>query len=141
MNTIEKGTCIFTHNIPSNNKFGFFFSTIFAIIALYGNSQQHKSIVAAATIMSIVFLTTTLLMPQVLTPINRIWHELGMLIGKVINPIVLGIIFFILITPIAIITRVFGRDHLKIKKLSVQSYWIDRLPSPRPHSDSFKNQF
>ena len=129
-----------TQKMPSNNKFGFFFSAVFAIIALYSHSQQIKSTLVAAAIISIVFLTTTLLVPQALKPLNRIWYELGMLIGKVISPIVLGIIFFILITPIAIITRVFGRDHLKIKKLSVQSYWIDRHP-PRPPSDSFKRQF
>ena len=128
-------------NIPSNNKFGFFFSAVFAVIALYSYSQQSNSTMSASAIISIVFLTTTLLVPQVLSPLNRIWYELGILIGKVISPIVLGIIFFILITPIAIITRVFGRDHLKIKKLSVQSYWIDRPPLSRPHSDSFKSQF
>jgi hypothetical protein len=130
-----------TQKIPSNNKFGFFFSAVFAMIALYSHLQQIKSTLVAAAIISIIFLTTTLLAPQVLKPLNRFWYELGMLIGKVISPIVLGIIFFILITPIAIITRVFGRDHLKIKKLSVQSYWIDRHPLARPPSDSFKRQF
>ena len=127
--------------IPSNKKFGFFFSVVFAMIALYSHSQQFMPTLVAAAVISIVFLATTLLVPQVLAPLNRIWYELGMLIGKFISPIILGIIFFILITPIAIITRVFGREHLKIKKLSVKSYWIDRHPPSRPPSDSFKNQF
>ncbi len=130
-----------TQKIPSNKKFGFFFSVVFAMIALYSHSQQFKSTLVAAAIISIVLLATTLIAPQVLSPLNRIWYELGMLIGKIISPIILGIIFFMLITPIAIITKLFGRDHLKIKKLSVQSYWIDRPPSSRPNSDSFKNQF
>ena len=78
--------------------------------------------------------------PKVLRPLNRVWYELGVLLGKVISPIVLGVMFFVLITPIAVITRIFGRDELKIKKLFVQSYWVDRLP-PGPPSDSFKNQF
>ena len=130
-----------TQKIPSNKKFGFFFSVVFAMIALYSHSQQFKTTLVAAPIISIVLLATTLIAPQVLSPLNRIWYELGMLIGKIISPIILGIIFFMLITPIAIITKLFGRDHLKIKKLSVQSYWIDRPPSSRPNSDSFKNQF
>ena len=130
-----------TQKIPSNKKFGFFFSVFFAMIALYSYSQQFMSTLVAAVVISIVFLATTLLVPQVLAPLNRIWYELGMLIGKIISPIILGIIFFMLITPIAIITKLFGRDHLKIKKLSVKSYWIDRHPPSRPPSDSFKSQF
>ena len=126
--------------MPSNNKFGWFFSAVFAVIALYSYSQQLKFFAATVTIVSVLFLATTLLAPQVLTPLNRIWYEIGALLGKVISPIVLGIIFFVLITPISLITRLFGRDELKIKKLSVQSYWVDRLP-PGPPPDSFKNQF
>ncbi len=126
--------------MPSNNKFGWFFSAVFAVIALYSYSQQLKFFAATVTIVSVLFVATTLLAPQVLTPLNRIWYEIGVLLGKVISPIVLGIIFFVLITPISLITRLFGRDELKIKKLSVQSYWVDRLP-PGPPPDSFKNQF
>ena len=120
-----------SEKITSNSTFGFFFSALFAMIALYFYSEQIRLVSAFATIASVIFLTVTLLSPQLLSPLNRIWYKLGMLIGKVINPIVLGIIFFVFISPIAIITRVFGRDHLKIKKLSVQSYWINR-PPPLP---------
>jgi len=76
----------------------------------------------------------------VLAPLNRIWYEFGMLLGKVVSPIVLGMIFFLLITPISVMTRMCGRDELKIKKKSLQSYWVDRLP-PGPLPESFKNQF
>ena len=126
--------------MPSNNKFGWFFSAVFALIALYSYSQQLKFFASAATIVFLLVLATTLLAPQLLTPLNRIWYGLGMLLGKIISPIVLGIIFFVLITPTALITRLFGRDELKLKSLSVQSYWVDRLP-PGPHSDSFKSQY
>ena len=105
--------------MPSNNKFGWFFSAVFAVIALYSYSQQLKFFAATVTIVSVLFVATTLLAPQVLTPLNRIWYEIGVLLGKVISPIVLGIIFFVLITPISLITRLFGRDELKIKRLTL----------------------
>ena len=126
--------------MPSNNKFGWFFSAVFAMIALYSYTQQLNPFAVAAAIVCVFFVATTFSAPQLLTPLNRLWYSLGMLLGKVISPIVLGAMFFVLITPIAIITRLFGRDELKIKKSFVQSYWVDRLP-PGPPSDSFKNQF
>ncbi len=110
------------------------------MIALYSYSQQMKTFAIAASIFCALFGTTTFFASQLLTPLNRFWYALGMHIGQVISPIVLGAIFFVLITPIALITRLFGRDELKIKKSFVQSYWVDRLP-PGPPSDSFKNQF
>jgi hypothetical protein len=65
---------------------------------------------------------------------------LGLLLGKIISPIVLGLIFFVLITPVSLVTRLFGRDELKMKKRSVESYWVDRSP-PEPPSNTFKNQY
>ena len=126
--------------MPSNNKFGWFFSAVFAIITLYSYSQQMNTFAVATNILCVFFMAATFSAPQLLTPLNRLWYSLGMLLGKVISPIVLGAMFFVLITPIAIITRLFGRDELKLKKSFVQSYWVDRLP-PGPPSDSFKNQF
>ena len=126
--------------LPSNDKFGWFFSAVSAMIALYSYNQQLMNFVAAATIVFFIFGATTFFAPQYLTPLNRLWYELGILLGKVISPIVLGVMFFGLITPIALVIRLFGRDELKIKKSLAQSYWVDRLP-PGPQSDSFKNQF
>jgi len=77
---------------------------------------------------------------QLLTPLNRIWQDFGVLAGKAFNPIVLGIMYFLIITPIALITRIFGRDQLRLIKISSESYWITRSP-PVPSSNSFKNQF
>jgi len=66
--------------------------------------------------------------------------QLGFLMGKVINPLVLGFIFFLLITPVALICRLIGRDELRLKTIDADSFWIDRLPSG-PDGESFKNQF
>jgi hypothetical protein len=65
---------------------------------------------------------------------------LGILLGRIFSPFVLGVIFFVLLTPISILTRLFGRDELKLKKRSLESYWVDRSP-PGPPLDSFKNQY
>ena len=82
----------------------------------------------------------TLAAPRLLAPFNLAWFKLGLLMGKVVSPIVLGIIFFVLLTPVAVIGRLFGRDELRLKRKAVQSYWIERVP-PGPDGDSFKNQF
>lgn len=126
--------------MPSNNKFGWFFSAVFAMTALYSYSHQSKTFAVATTIVCVFFAATTFFSPQLLTPLNRLWYALGMLLGKVISPIVLGVMFFVLISPVALIGRIIGRDELKIKKSFVQSYWVDRIP-PGPSSDSFKNQY
>jgi hypothetical protein len=126
--------------LPTNKKFGWFFSALFAIIALQSYSQQLKLLALAACITSFSFAAVTTLFPKALTPLNRVWYGIGMILGKVISPVILGIMFFVLITPVALISRLFGRDELKIKRSFVQSYWVDRLPAG-PQSDSFKNQF
>jgi len=128
------------NKMPTDKKFGYFFSVLFTLIALYSYWHDLKNFAITSATLSFLFVAFTLVAPKVLSPLNRAWYELGMLLGKIVSPIVLGVIFFLMITPISLITRLFGRDELKIKKLSVQSYWVDRSP-PGPSSDSFKNQF
>jgi len=126
--------------LPTNPKFGWFFAAVFAAVAVYAYWKGWNTLALIALIVAVLFAFVTLLVPQFLTPLNRLWYELGVLLGKIVSPIVLGIIFFVLITPISLFVRLFGRDELKIKKRSVESYWVDRLP-PGPPSDSFKNQY
>ena len=126
--------------LPTNKNFGWFFSAAFAIVAIYSYSKELKSFAAAISILFFLFVVITLVAPNVLRPLNRAWYELGILLGKIVGPIVLGVIFFFLITPISLISRLFGRDELRIKNLSVHSYWVDRS-TPGPTSESFKNQF
>lgn len=73
-------------------------------------------------------------------PINRAWYQLGVLLGRIVNPVVLGLLFFLLITPVAILGRMFGRDPLRLKRRNIESYWIERSPVG-PSPDSFKNQY
>lgn len=78
--------------------------------------------------------------PQWLAPFNRLWMRLGLLMGRVVNPVVFGVMFFGLITPIALVTRWAGRDVLRLKPRRTPSYWVDREPTG-PTPESFKNQF
>lgn len=85
----------------------------------------------------------TLFCPILLSPLNKAWMLLGHLLGKIISPIVLGVIFFLIITPVAFVGRLMGRDELRLKRQALRSqptYWIDRK-SPSPKGDSFHNQF
>ena len=126
--------------MPTNTRFGWFFSAVFSLIAVYAHVHQSKYFASVAAMVGTAFVVATLVNPKALALLNRIWYEFGLLLGKVVSPIVMGIIFFVLITPISLIMRTCGRDELKMKKSSSHSYWLDRSP-PGPLSESFKNQF
>ncbi len=124
----------------SNRKFGFFFSGIFALITVlfYDGSLNRVEVIFA--LLTVATLTVTLFIPNILLPFNRAWMYLGIVLGKIVSPVIMGIIFFVLITPIAVITRAFGRDELQIKKPNKETYWKNRQPIG-PEPSSFKNQF
>ena len=127
------------NQLPSNKNFGLFFSAIF-LIAAYAFLKLWGEFAVFALITSTLFAIVAILTPQILSPLNRLWFSLGLLLGKIVSPIVLALIFFVLITPVSFVTRLFGRDELKMKKRNVESYWVDRLP-PGPPSASFKKQY
>ena len=78
---------------------------------------------------SILFLIITLKIPTILTPLNLAWTKLGLLLSKIFNPIILGVVFLLIVTPIAIIRKIFGKSALRLKtKPNVESYWINRTP-------------
>jgi hypothetical protein len=124
--------------IPSNRKFGWLFSAIFAIVFIY--FQYHHSTWLAIVSLSFsgFFALITIFYPSVLSPLNKAWFALSLFLGRIVSPIVLSIIFFVLITPVALVTRLFRRDILLLKQRQVSSYWIDKEPI---EPDSFKNQF
>jgi len=127
-------------NSPSNRAFGFLLSTVFALASAITFYQKSSMAANNWIIASVVAGLIAIFAPRSLTYLNKAWMRLGKLMGKIISPLVLGVIFFLLITPIAIIARSLGRDTLRLHKPPVQSYWIDRLPEE--HSiESFKYQF
>lgn len=136
MNQIKKNS-----ELPSVRSFGVLFTVVFAVLAVYGYIKgwgQGTWISLAA--LGVLTALTTLLFPGLLAPFNKGWFLLGNLLGKIVSPIVLGLIFFLILSPVGLVTRVYGRDALRLKRQRVSSYWIDRTP-PGPAPDSFKNQF
>ena len=125
--------------IPSNKKFGFFFTCVFAILAFYFLFIESILLAQALAILAVLFLLITVISPQGLLPLNKLWMRLGLLLGMIVSPIVLGIIFFGLVTPYGAVMRMFGRDELRLKFTKKSSHWISRNESIK--SDSLKNQF
>ena len=127
--------------LPSNRSFGLLFIAILGVAACYSlYNSLPTPITAALGIATVLLSILTAASPERLSPLNRAWFALGLFLGKLVNPIVLGAIFFLMLTPIAVLTRFRGRDELKLKKRSTASYWVKRDPAG-PEPESFKNQF
>ena len=122
--------------ISSNKSFGIVFAVVFSLIALWpllkGNEIRLWSL-----IISIIFLTLGLLNSRILTPLNKLWFKLGILLGNFIAPIIMGIIFFFVVTPTGIIMKLLRKDLIKLKKNNDESYWIEK----KDIKSSMKNQF
>ncbi len=126
--------------MPSNQKFGFFFSVIFFACCLYFFFNRQLTVSITFGGLSGVFVLIAWLRPNLLEPLNKAWYLLGIFLGKIVSPLILGIMFFLMITPLAIGMKLAKRDVLFLKKRKTNSYWIDRNPQG-PDSESFKNQF
>ena len=125
--------------LPSNRKFGFFFTFIFAVATAYFYYTSSISWSYSFALVSLAFLLITLIKSNLLLPLNKLWMQFGLLLGMVVSPIVLGIIFFGLFTPIATLMRFSGRDELRLKFNQKESNWISRNEPIK--SESFKYQF
>lgn len=127
--------------INKNRQFGLMLSSLFLFLfVLKSFALMNYPFVFLYLLFSIIFGLTAWIRPRLLSPLLRRWIQLGEVMGKFVSPIVLGTIFFLLITPVALISRFFGRDELRLNKVDMKSYWIKRTP-PGPARNSFKNQF
>jgi len=118
--------------LPSNRSFGWTFTVVFALIALF-----QPWIAALAAVTALVTLTRA----QWLAPLNRAWMAFGAVLHRVVSPVVLGLIFFGVFTPVAYVMRLAGRDALARRfEPRLPTYWIDRDP-PGPPDGSFRNMF
>ena len=122
--------------IGSNKSFGIVFFTVFLIIAIWPLLNGYE-IRYWSLIISIVFLLLGILNSKILTPLNKIWFKFGILLGNVIAPIVMSIIFFLIVTPTSLLMKLFRKDILGIKKNRSKSYWIEKS-GPK---SKMKNQF
>ena len=129
--------------LPTNKKFGFFFTAVFLIATTYFYiNNASSSVVSTLSVVGLGFLVATLINPDILLPLNRLWMRFGLLLGMIISPIVMGIIFFGLFTPMSLTMRLFRRDELRLRFKNKKTHWILRdFPDGDELSDSFKHQY
>ncbi len=122
--------------IGSNKSFGIVFSIVFLLIAIYPLINNDELRIWSLFI-AIIFLVLGLINSKVLTPLNKLWFKFGLLLGRIISPVIMGLIFFLVVTPIAFIMRIIGKDLLNLKISKDKSYWIEKT-GPK---SKMKNQF
>ena len=122
--------------LPTNRNFGIVFSIVFLIISLWPLLSQNE-IRIWSLIISVIFFILGIFNSKLLLPLNKIWFKFGMFLGNFIAPIVMGIVFFLVVTPTGLIMRLLGKDLLNLKKNNKNSYWIEKDNS----NSNLKNQF
>jgi len=122
--------------ISSNRSFGIVFFIVFILIAFYPLINQGE-IRIWSVLISLLFLILGIINSKILTPLNKVWFKFGIFLGKIISPIVMCLIFFLVVTPIAVLMRMLKKDLLNLKFNKNNSYWIEKTD---PKS-SMKNQF
>jgi predicted membrane metal-binding protein len=124
----------------SERSFGIVFAVVFALIGLwplaFGRDPRLWSLAVGAA-----FLVCAFVLPSLLAPLNRLWLRFGLLLHRIVSPLVLGIMFYLVITPTGLLMRAVGKDPLRLKlDRNLATYWIERVP-PGPPPESFKDQF
>ena len=124
------------NKLPTNRNFGIVFFLFFLFISLWQFSND-KTLSYWFLIISIIFLILGLLNAKILTPINKTWIKFGEILGSIVSPIVMAIIFFGIVTPIGLFLKLIGKDVLKLKQDKKNTYWIEKDNS----NNNMKNQF
>ena len=128
------------NRMPTDRSFGLTFAVIFTLVSawlFWRNGKYWPVTVGAAAL----FLLGAFAYPGVLHPLNAAWMRFGLLLNRIVSPIVMGVIFFGLLTPVAVLMRLRGRDALQRRfDPTCASYWIKRIP-PGPDASSFPRQF
>ncbi len=125
---------------PTDRRFGLTFAAIFAVIGTWFTWRANQVGVPLLGV-ALAFAVIALVAARLLHPLNVAWMRLGILLNKVVSPVVLGAIFFLVFTPVSLLFRIIGRDALKrTYEPGLTSYWIERTP-PGPDGKSFPRQF
>lgn len=124
----------------SERSFGFVFATVFTIIGLWplkmGGDIRFWPLASAA-----IILLMALALPSALRPFNYVWFKFGQLLHHVVTPVIMGALFYLVVSPVGMLMRATGKDPLRLKQnLAATSYWIPRIPHG-PAPDTMKNQF
>ena len=122
--------------ISSNRSFGIIFFIVFLLISIWP-ILDGQTIRVWSLAVSLIFLILGILNSKILGPLNLAWIKFGEILGRFIAPIVMGIVFFLIITPIGLFMRIIGKDFLNTKFSKVSSYWIER----KKNIGSMKRQF
>ena len=122
--------------ISSNRSFGIVFFIVFLLISLYPLTYNEEIRVWSATV-SLIFLVLGLFNSKILNPLNKLWFKFGIFLGKIISPIIMGIIFFLVVTPIGILMKLLRKDLINLKMNKDKTYWIEK----KEIKTSMKNQF
>jgi hypothetical protein len=140
MNTHEELTRKHAVRGSSDRAFGLVFAVFFAFVGL-APLWKHHPIRPWALVLSGLFLAVAIVRAAWLHPLNQAWIKLGLLLGRIVNPIVMGLLFFIVVAPTALIIRLRDKDPLRLSlDASARSYWIERRP-PGPSPQTMSNQF
>ena len=123
-------------NTVTNRNFGLTFFIVFLIVSIWPLLYSEQ-IRIWSLIVGFIFLILGLVNSKILTPLNKIWFKFGIILGKLVSPVVMGIVFFFVVTPISIIMKIFGKDLLNLKYNNQKSYWLEKSD---PKS-KMKNQF
>ena len=123
--------------ISSNRSFGLLFFIVFLAISLWPLKSQ-EDLRLWAFILALIFFVLGILNSKFLTPLNKLWMKFGIFLGSIISPFVMGVVFFMVVTPVGLIMRFLGKDLLRIKKSKfVSTYWISR----EKQNNTMKRQF
>ena len=122
--------------IGSNKSFGIVFSVVFFIIAIFP-ILNNDNIRVWSLVISLIFLVLGLINSKLLSPLNKIWFKFGLILSKVVSPLIMGIIFFLVVTPIGILMRILKKDLLNLKYNNKNTYWIKK----KVPESTMKNQF
>ena len=120
----------------SNRSFGIIFFIVFLLISVWP-IMDGQALRVWSLVISLIFLILGILNSKILSPLNLIWFKFGLLLGRIVAPIVMSLVFFVVVTPIALILKILGKDLLNLKKNNSSSYWIEKT-GPK---SKMKNQF
>jgi hypothetical protein len=140
INAIEPDTVAEEAKRGSDRAFGYVFAAVFALIGCWPLTRldlPYWQMLAVAA----AFAAVATLAPALLRPLNAVWHRIGLALHAIVSPLVMGLVFFLCVTPIGVVMRLFGRDILSLKRRpDLESYWVVRRP-PGPDPKSMINQF
>ena len=128
------------NEMPSSKNFGFFLVFCLMLLSIYEWYMSNYVLSKLLIVSELIIFTLAIYRPHYLSFINKVWFNFGQVLGKLSSPLILGFIFFLILSPIAIVTRFFGRDLLLLRKRYIKTYWINRINNVTNY-ESFKNQF